>query len=191
MALPLASTPLSPDSRAARCFLLLALLMSTGVASADHPPTAGAVLPPVRVEPVDGAARTLPDPHKAVLVVYEDRDAGPQNAHVKPLLDRVARAHNRDKVEVVPVGDVSAFDFWPAKRFVRDHIRKQQHRDGTTIWLDWKGAVQQHWRLTKGKSGILLVDLSGAARFVGEGPLSKAQIAQLEARLVELGCDLH
>ena len=34
-----------------------------------------------------------------------------------------------------------------------------------------------------------LVDAAGRALFVGEGPLSKPQIAELEARLDELGCD--
>lgn len=183
----------APRSRAGA--LLLAASLFAGASAlasvaAAAPPAVGAEVPEVAIERLDGSTRNLPDRARAVLVVYEDKDAGSQNQHLRALLSSAGHARNRAVLEVVAVGDVSAYDFFPARRFVLADIRKRQERDKNTIWLDWKGAVRARWGLTKGRSGILLVGSDGQARFVAEGPLAPAQVERLTAALTALGCDL-
>src|SRR4051812_12047945 len=102
-----------PATRAARpsqvALLMLAALLAPSTAGAL--PGEGEPLPEVKVERTDGSQRALPDRTRAVLVVYEDKDAGAQNQHLRTLLHQAGRDRNHAAVEVVAVGDVSAFDF--------------------------------------------------------------------------------
>lgn len=175
----------APRSTAAA--LAVALLLPSG---AEALPAEGNAVATVTVERSDGQPRTLPERDRALLVVYEDKDAGRQNRHLKPLLDKAGRAANAGAVEVVAVGDVSAWDFWPAKKYVLADIKEREQRDRNTIFLDWKGLVRERWGLKKGRSGVLLIDRTGQLRFAFEGPLPQAEIDRLAARLVELGAKL-
>lgn len=177
----------APRSTAAALVALGALMIPSGALAL---PAEGTVLPAVVVEKSDGSPRTLPDRARAVLVLYEDKDAGRQNRHLKPLLDKAARPVNRGLVEVVAVGDVSSWDFWPAKKYVLADIKEREQRDHNTIFLDWKGRVRERWGLTRGKSGVLLVDAAGSLRYAFEGPLPPAEVERLSARLTSLGVAL-
>ena len=166
--------------------VLAAVVLAAFPASAL--PARGAAVPEVSVEGIDGRTRMLPDRRIAILVVCESRTARAQNHHVEALLDRVtAGAANRARVELVPVADVESYDFWPARRYVRADIRARIRRDGTEIYVDWKGRVRRAWGLSRDKSAFVLLGVDGRVRFAAEGPLGKPQVDDLVSRLAELG----
>ena len=151
-------------------------------------PRAGDAIPAVEVVDVDGKTRALADPRRALLIFYEDKDAGAQNRRARALLGPITdRADNRARFELVAVADVEKWDFWPARKYVIDELRATERREQTRIWCDWKGRVRRALGLTRGKSGVVLVGGDGRCRFAGEGPLTDAQIADLMRRLDELG----
>jgi hypothetical protein len=173
---------------------LLALNIAFGalVGSAWAVPPRGAQLPPVTIEDVDGHRHTLPERHLPTLVFYEDRRAGTQNHALHQRLSRVAdRPANRDKLDVVPIGDIEAYDFWPARKIVLSVIRERMRQENAPILCDWTGAVRRSWNLTHHLSGNVLLDAEGRVLFAGEGPLSDAQIKELLDRLAELGVDVR
>jgi len=78
---------------------------------------------------------------KPVLVVYEDKDAGEQNAKTKKRIGELAKSGTlAKKIGLFAVADVQSWDFWPAKGYVKDELRAQGKRFGITIWADWNGA---------------------------------------------------
>jgi hypothetical protein len=168
---------------------LLPLLLLGGVAEAVPP--RGAQLAPVTLADADGHARTLPDGRGPLLLFYEDRHVGAGNTENhrlhRLLFDAMERPENRGRLEVVPVGDVESFDFWPARRIATGIIRERGKRERYTILCDWRGAVRRTWGLTRGKSGNLLLAADGRVLFAAEGPLDEAQVRDLLARLTELG----
>ena len=139
---------------------------------------------------VDGKARALPDPAKPILLVYEDRKSERQNEHVFPILTKVRRPENAGKIELVAVADVEAYDFWPAKQFVIAHVRRAIKKDGSPIYLDWRGAVRRELGLAPGRSAFVLLAPDGTVRWTGQGALTAPQQAQLIAELQRAGVSL-
>lgn len=164
---------------------LFALLLPLPVAGT---PAAGEALPPVAFEDLEGRKRTLPDPRAPVVVIYEDSKSGDQNLRAADLIDRTTDLPaNRGKIEAVAIADLAKWNWWPAKKFALAEVKKVAAREQTPIYADWSGAVRKAWRLTRGKSGILVIGTDGRVRFAGEGPLSEQQLAQLTAALGGLG----
>jgi hypothetical protein len=167
----------------------LAVMMPALIAApAAATPAPGDVLPTVAIVDLDGKSRALPDPSVAVIVIYEDDNAGSQNARASSFIDKITDLPvNRGKVEALPVADLAKWNWWPAKKYALAEVKKIAARELTTIYLDWSAAVRKAWKLQKGRSGIIVLDKAGTVRFAAEGPLSEAQIGQLLAAVTALG----
>ncbi len=169
------------------------LLASIGLATLDGAlgraaPRVGQTLPDVSVQDLDGKSRTLPDKTIAVVIIYEDSNAGKQNARASDLIDRTTDvADNKSKIEAVAVADVAKWNWWPAKRFATKEMKKIEIKERCTLFTDWHGGVRKAWGLDKGKSGILVVGTDGVVHFVGQGPLTDAQLVELRAAMIGLG----
>lgn len=144
-------------------------------------PTVGDDAPNAKIEDADGKAletKTLKG--KPVLIVYEDKDASTQNTALKKELSELAKGDKyKSKVALAAVADVSSYDFWPARGFVKDAIREESKKQGTTIYCDWTASFRKAFKLTKGKSSIVLVGKDGKVLFAGEGALSEADRKKL------------
>ena len=169
-----------------------AATVSGAALSAVALPGVGDEAPSGKVEDADGKqldTKTLKG--KPILVVYEDRDSATQNATLKKELGELAKGDKyKTKIALTAVADVSAFDFWPVKGFVKDAIREESKKAGTTIYCDWNASFRKAFKLSKGKSSVLLVGKEGKVLFAGEGALSaddrKKLLALLKAQ-VETG----
>lgn len=138
-----------------------------------------------RAEDVDGKVfRTSAFKGRPILVVYEDKDSKDANVAFKADLTRLMKDKAlRDGVVLAAVADVSEYDSWPAKGFVKDAIRDEQKKSGTTIWCDWDASFRKAFDLTKGKSNVLVLGRDGRVRFAAAGALTAAQRASVEALL--------
>jgi hypothetical protein len=159
---------------------LAAAAMAAGVTGASMTalglPAIGDDAPNGKLEDADGKAietKTLKG--KPLLIVYEDKDSATQNEKLKKELSELAKGDKyKSKVALAAVADVSSYDFWPAKGFVKDAIREESKKVGTTIYCDWTASFRKAFKLTKGKSSIVLVGKDGKVLFAGEGSLSEA-----------------
>ena len=156
--------------------------------SAGAVPLPNTKAPSLRVEDLAGGSIALTDDHVVTLVIYEDQKAGTQNQKVRDRIGPITdRPENRDKLRLLAVADLERWDFWPAKKYVIEDLHKISKKENTPIYCDWKGRVRREWGLTRGRSGVILLDTHGIFRFAAEGPLDDGQIEQLVARLSELG----
>jgi predicted transcriptional regulator len=138
-----------------------------------------------RAEDVDGKVfRTSAFKGRPIVVVYEAKDSKSANTAFKSDLTRLMKEKPlRDAVVVAAVADVSEYDSWPAKGFVKDAIRDEQKKTGTTIWCDWDASFRKAFDLTRGKSNVLVLGRDGRVRFAAAGARTAAQRASIEALL--------
>jgi len=159
-----------------------ALALSTqGSSPAFALPTEGDAAPNARIEDADGRAQELKVfKGKPVLIVYEDKDSAGQNQALKDALSKLAKGDRyKAAVALAAVADVSAYDYWPVKGFVKDAIREESRKQGTTIYCDWSGAFRGAYRLRSGVSSIVLVGRDGHVLFAAEGAVSADQRQRL------------
>lgn len=144
-------------------------------------PAEGEKAPNARVEDADGRGlemKTLRG--KPILIVYEDKDSSAQNQPLKDELARLARGDRYKKaIALAAIADVSAYNFWPVKGFVKDAIRDESKKAGTTIFCDWDGSFRSRYKLREGKSSVVLVGKDGLVIFAAEGALSAERRKQL------------
>ncbi|MBP9114082.1 MAG: hypothetical protein KBF88_14820 [Polyangiaceae bacterium] len=111
---------------------------------------------------------------KPLLIVYEDKNSGTQNNALKEELGTFARDPKyKSMVLLAAVADVSSYNFWPARGFVKDAIRKESTKANTPIYCDWTGAFREALGLTRGKSNIVFVDKAGKVRYVAAGSMGE------------------
>src|SRR4028118_1226033 len=66
---------------------------------------------------------------KPTLIVYEDKDSATQNQPLKNDLAKLAKGDKyKSKVALAAVADVSSYDFWPVKGFVKAATRGRGRR---------------------------------------------------------------
>ncbi len=64
---------------------------------------------------------------KPLLIVYEDKDASKQNAELKKELGDLAKGDKyKSKIALAAVADLTSYDYWPVKGFVKDAIRARR-----------------------------------------------------------------
>jgi hypothetical protein len=163
-----------------------ALALSTlgSSSSALALPTEGDAAPNARLEDADGRAQELKAwKGKPILIVYEDKESATQNQPLKDILSKLAKGDRyKAAVALAAVADVSAYDYWPVKGFVKDAIRDESRKQGTTIYCDWSGSFRGAYRFHRGLSSIVLVGRDGHVLFAAEGVVSADQ----RQRLVDL-----
>lgn len=117
---------------------------------------------------------------RPVLIMYEDRDSAKQNEPLKNELRALARGDRyKSAITLAAVADVSAWDFWPAKGFVKDAIRDESKKQGTTIYCDWTGAFRGAYKLRRGVSNVVLIGKDGRVLFAASGPMAADQRKKL------------
>lgn len=132
------------------------------------------------LESSSGGARRLASHRGRVLVLFwEDRDHNRGNAALKEELNRLASPASGGLV-VLAVGDVSTFDFGPARAMVRATIRALARAIGVEIWLDWKGALASPpFGLRRGQSNVMVLDREGRPVLRRHGELDASQRREL------------
>ncbi len=148
-------------------------------------PSVGADAPSGKVEDADGKQLdTKSIKGKPLLIVYEDKDTATQNNALKKELGELAKGDKyKTKIALAAIADVSSYDFWPVKGFVKDAIREESKKVGTTIYCDWNSSFRKAFKLSKGKSSVVLVSKEGKVLFAGEGSLSEEDRKKLLALL--------
>jgi hypothetical protein len=154
-----------------------ALALASSLASLQAPAWALPILGLVRpeVELTDAWERSI---HLStyrgmpVLVVYEDKGSAQQNAALKSELAVLARGEKyRRLVALVAVADVSGYDYWPVRGFVKGSIRSESERQHTVIYCDWDGHVRRALELERGQSNVVLYGRDGSVLFAHAGAL--------------------
>ena len=148
-------------------------------------PAEGAAAPNARIEDADGRSLELKTfKGKPILIVYEDKESATQNQPLKDALSKLAKGDRyKAAVALAAVADVSSYDYWPVKGFVKDSIREESRKQGTTIYCDWSGSFRGAYRLRRGLSSIVLVGRDGHVLFAAEGAVSAEQRNRLVALL--------
>lgn len=169
----------------ARLVPIAALALSMlGASPALALPSEGDAAPNARLEDADGRALELKAfKGKPILIVYEDKDSAAQNQPLKDALSKLSQGDRyKNTVALAAVADVSSYDYWPIKGFVKDSIREESRKQKTTIYCDWSGAFRGAYQLRRGVSSIVLVGRDGHVLFAAEGVVSVPQ----RNRLIEL-----
>jgi hypothetical protein len=161
--------------------LVYSLALAAVPESAGAIPTVGAASPEVSL--TDAWDRTISLSRlrgMPMLVVYEDRGSTTMNAELKAQLSQIARGDRyKQSVALVAVADVTGYDFWPVRGFVKSAIRAESRKQGTLIYCDWDGHVLRALDLDKGTSNVVLFGRDGKVAFSGSGPLPDARRDEL------------
>jgi hypothetical protein len=146
------------------------------VGDASALPREGDVASEARAEDADGRPFSLSARRgKPALIVYEDRASSEQNTTFKTELAKLAAGGRYQRaITLAAVADVSRYDFWPVKGFVKDAIREQSQKFGTTIYCDWNGGFRSALGLRSHASNVVLLDREGRVLFAASGPLDAA-----------------
>jgi hypothetical protein len=118
---------------------------------------------------------------KVALVVFEDKDAGGQNKSFKERFGALQKTLG-GKVTLLPVADVSSWNFFPAKTFVKDALADSSKKNGITVYADWSGKGRAALAAHTNLSNLVLVDKAGKVLWASAGQLTKSQ----EDKLLEL-----
>lgn len=144
-------------------------------------PAEGEKAPNASVEDADGRALEMKSLRgKPILIMYEDKDSSAQNQALKDELSKLAKGDRyKSAITLAAVADVSAYNFWPVKGFVKDAIREESQKFGTTIYCDWDASFRKKYRMREGVSSVVLVGRDGLVLFAADGALSAEKRAQL------------
>ncbi|XXT20766.1 YtfJ family protein [Sorangium sp. So ce429] len=156
-------------SAASAAALSLALISGAALAL----PSEGDRAPNARLEDADGRELQMKALRgKPILIVYEDKDSATQNQAFKDALAKLAKGDRyRRAIALAAIADVSSYDYWPVKGFVKDAIREESRKVGATIYCDWDGTFREAYRLRRGISNVILVGKNGQVLFAAEGKL--------------------
>ncbi|UQA61886.1 hypothetical protein E8A73_016000 [Polyangium aurulentum] len=161
------------SGKASRILAAATLAAALGPGVAFGLPREGADAPNARVVDADGRELKLGALRgKPVLIVYEDKDSANQNQGLKDDLSQLAKGDRyKSRIALAAIADVSGYDWWPAKGFVKDAIREESKKQKTTIYCDWDGSFRKSLGLTRGASNVILVGRDGKVLFAGSGKL--------------------
>ena len=148
-------------------------------------PATAALPTGVTLEGTSGKTRTLSDyAGKVVVLIYEDRDSATQNTELKrELAARAQTSPKAKQVRLLPVADLHAYDFWPARGFARKAVVDAAGKAGVEILMDWQGSAARVLRLVPRQSQVLLFDAGGSLVFRGAGALTTDERSKFFAAL--------
>lgn len=123
---------------------------------------------------------------RAVALLLEDRDTKEgDNQALKDALGVCTERHG-DRFRLIAVADVSPYDFWPARRYAKDALRKVAS-EGVQLLADWKGALRKRLGLRgTGQSTLILLGPDGRVALVLRGAQGPREVAAVTARVAEL-----
>lgn len=159
--------------------LSLALVIVDGPAMAL--PEVGAPRPEAKLE--DAWERTLAPASlvgKPVLVVYEDKGSAKQNEVLKAELAELAKGDRyKQAIALLAVADVSSYNYWPVRGFVKDAIQEESRKQKTVIYCDWEAKFRVALGLRQGASNVVLYGKDGKVLFAHAGTLPTERRAEL------------
>jgi hypothetical protein len=151
-------------------------VLATAVAQAE--------LPHFSLMTADGS--TLSDAQlnsRALILWYDSADTVHLNDEAKAQLSHALEAlPGATRPRLVAVGDVSGYDYWPARRFANSELRKYEGIYHIPVYGDWTGAIRSALALERGHSNLLFISAAGAVRFRGTGKIPLADVQ----RVIEL-----
>lgn len=104
----------------------------------------------------------MPTPGRVAVIFYEPRERLEENAALKQALRELERSE-AERLEVLAVGDVAAFDFAPARTIVRRVVGALARANDLEVLLDWSGALaREPFSLARGESNVVVIDRDGA-----------------------------
>jgi hypothetical protein len=106
------------------------------------------------------------------------------NQALKNALSKLAKGDRYAKsVALLPVADVTGYDYWPIRGIVKGAIRQESRKQGAVIYCDWDGRVRERLGLVRGTSNVVLFGKDGRTLFVESGELSASRQDELLAAL--------
>ena len=171
--------------RAATLTFALASIALAITGDALAVPTPGAPRPDVTIADAwDRPIRLSRYVGVPMLLLYEDKDSTGENALLKADLARLAEGDRyKTSVALVAIADVSGYDYWPVRGFVKSAIRDESYRQKTPIYCDWDGQARRALALDCGTSNVVLFGRDGKVLFAHAGPLSEEGRGELLALL--------
>ncbi len=133
--------------------------------------------PEFALEGTSGQTRRLRDYRgRVVILIYEDRDSNQQNDTLKRELADHARAQDLTRdVAVVPVANLSSYDFWPASGFARDAVVDIARQQGMEILIDWRNTMSGAYRFRPSTSYVMVLSRDGRVLFRHAGALQSRE----------------
>jgi len=164
-------------------FILFALAVCASDGAAFAGPTLGTKRPVAAAVDPDGHALDLGAlPGKTVVLFYEDRHTALVNAKLKDSLRALRKdAAHGERVAIVPVADVSSYNFWPARYFAKRAVRGKIKQYGERIYCDWTGKFRAAYGLREGVANVIVIGKNGDVLFFKEGKLTPAEVERVLA----------
>lgn len=163
--------------------VIIAAIFTTTIAitSAHAIPSIGSPAPRVSAESLGGNDFNANDLRgKTTVIFYENKDVTTQNRALKAVLRNQKKNQGYgENVQVIAVADVSAWNFWPAKGFVQDAIRKEEKKAGHPIYLDWTGTFGKAFRMDKSASNVVLVGPDSKVKVSHAGPVPAGKVLKI------------
>jgi hypothetical protein len=148
-------------------------------------PAVGAAQPEVKLQ--DSWDRTLVLSRlrgRPTLLLYETKDSAAENAPLKAELAELAKGGAyRRSIALVAIADVSGYDYWPVRGFVKDALKDESNKQGTDIYCDWDGGARGALGLDRDTSNVVLYDRGGRVLFASRGALNESRRGELLALL--------
>jgi hypothetical protein len=165
----------------ALCAVAIGMAVTIGSTEALALPKEGALAPNARLEDADGGALEMKGwKGKPILIVYEDKDSSTQNKVLNDELAKLAKGDRyRRTVALAAIADVSSYDYWPVKGLVKDAIRDESKKRGSTIFCDWNGRFRDLFQIKRGSSTVILIGKDGRVLFAAQGTVPAAERAKL------------
>jgi hypothetical protein len=140
----------------------------------------------------DGTPAELVVGGRPTILFYEDRASHAWNQPLKDALFARGRARGMvDRVRIIAVANIAAYDFFPAREIAMRYIGRLEAQVGVPILLDVDGVLTRPpWNLPADGAAVVVLDARGEPVFARRGRLSpddvEATLAALE-RLVAGG----
>ena len=123
---------------------------------------------------------------RTVALLHEDRDTkDDENQALKDALGRATERHG-DRFRLIAVADVSPYDFWPARRYAKDALRKVAGQ-GVQLLADWKGVLRKRLGLRGGgQSTLVVMQGDGRVALLSRGPHGPREVDAAMGRIDQL-----
>ena len=125
---------------------------------------------------------------KVVVVLHQDRYSSEQNPTFKDRLGELVLRHP-EKLQLVALAEVGGYNFWPARRYVKDALRPLRSLGGAVVACDWKATVQKQYHLPARQSAVFVVGKSGTLQALTIGVLPTARADALLSQIEKLAVD--
>lgn len=122
---------------------------------------------------------------RVVIVLHQDRYSSEQNQGFKDRLGELVLRHPQ-KLQLIALADAGGYNFWPARRYVKDALRPLRELGGALVACDWKGAVQKNYRIPARQSAVFVVGKDGTLQVLKKGVLGDAEAAALLSQIEKL-----